>query len=162
MHKLSLEDRIRRLEDIEDIRSLRHHYHQYINEGWLDRIAELFTEDAVGQMDKLARWEGREAIRAFFATAPASVSLVKQFPHNHIVEIDGDTAKGISYFEARYAAKGVSIMIAGSYDEEYARVDGHWLIKTSIMKLHFAVPLDVGWAGERLNYMEPHEAAQSA
>lgn len=158
MSEGNIEERVRRLEDIEDIRTLRFRYHQYINEGWHDKIADLFTKDAVGQMDTLARWEGREAIRAFFVTAPASVSLVKQFPHNHIVEINGDMAKGISYFEARYAANGTSLMIAGSYDEEYVRTAGRWLIKTSIMKIHFAVPLDVGWGGAKLNYMVPDQA----
>ena len=51
----TLEERIRRLEDIEDIRHLRNQYHASLNEGQYGNCRALFTDDAIVELGYLAR-----------------------------------------------------------------------------------------------------------
>ena len=53
---MTLEERIRRLEDIEDIRRLRNKYHASLNESRYENCRALFTEDAVVELGYLARY----------------------------------------------------------------------------------------------------------
>jgi hypothetical protein len=59
---MTLEERIRRLEDIEAIRWLRNRYHASVNESRFGDCRALFTDDAVVELGYLARYEGIEAI----------------------------------------------------------------------------------------------------
>lgn len=151
----TLEDRIRRLEDIEEIRQLRMKYHINTNDGHFDRMWELFTEDAWVDFGYISKAKGREEIDALFKRIPNNLPLVKQFIHNHLVEVNGDEATGISYLDARYAQDGDSVMVAARFDEIYVRTADGWRIKQMLLELYFSVPINVGWAGETLNYVKP-------
>ena len=152
---ISLEDRIKRLEDIEAIRALRFTYHRYVNTGRFADIPDLFTDDARVELDEISTLVGKEQIQSAYNDMPGEVTFIRQYPHNLIIQVDGDLAGSTSYFEARYGSNGHSLMIAGRFDEEYARIDGRWLIKKATMEIDFAVPLDVGWTGPRTNYLSP-------
>lgn len=152
--RVELEQRVQRLEDIEEIRQLRFRYHRFINQRAFDRMSELFTQDAVIDVGKV-QLRGRAQIRQSFIEFGKQHPLVMQFPHNHMVELAGATATGLSFFEARYARNGVPLMIAGSYEESYVRTDGRWLIQRMKLLIDFAVPPQVGWAGDQLNYLDP-------
>ena len=152
---LSLKDRIKRLEDIEAIRALRFTYHRYVNTGRFTDIPDLFTDDARVELDEMFNLVGKDQIQSAYNEMPGEVTFIRQYPHNLVIQVDGDLAQSTSYFEARYVSNGRSLMIAGQFDEEYARMDGRWLIKKAIMKLDFAAPLDVGWAGSQTNYLSP-------
>ena len=144
--------RVRRLEDIEEIRRLRNLYHYFVNEKLSARFAELYVSGGVMSMDKSIRWEGVPAIVAGFTELSGRVTLLKQFSHNHQVEIGVDTASAFSYFEASYAIEGKSLRVAGKYDEDYVRTAAGWRIRHTAVSLIYSVPPDVGWAGENLNY----------
>jgi hypothetical protein len=73
---------------------------------------------------------------------------VKQFIHNHAVEIEGERAAGTSYLEARNIFKGESMLVAARYDDDYAREEGRWLFARMALVPIFIVPLREGWAGE--------------
>lgn len=151
--KMDLAARIARLEDIEDIHRLRNMYHYFINENLPERFREIYTEDAWLKFDDRMSWEGLDAIVAGFASMPARTPLIKQFIHNHQIDLDGDRAKSFAYFEARYATLDrKSLMVAGRYDETYKRTKAGWRITTTFVHLIYSVPLDVGWAGDNLNY----------
>ena len=151
----TLEQRIRRLEDIEEIRRLRMQYHINTNDGHFDRMWELFTEDAYVDFGYISRARGREDIKALFLRIPRNLPLVKQFIHNHMVDVDGDQATGISYLDARYAQDGDSVMVAARFDEIYVRTEEGWRIKQMLLDLYFSVPITIGWAGDQLNYVKP-------
>ena len=151
----TLEQRIQRLEDIEEIRQLRMKYHINTNDGHFDRMWEQFTEDAYVDFGYISRAQGREEIKALFLRIPKNLPLVKQFIHNHLVEVNGDEATGISYLDARYAQGGDSVMVAARFDEIYVRTPEGWRIKRMGLELYFSVPITVGWAGEELNYVKP-------
>lgn len=161
MEKVSVEDRLKALEsrvqelqDKEEIRNLRYRYHLYINDDRFDRVAELFTDDAVVEIGYVLRAKGRAEIAASFEAMPKGVKFLKQFIHNHIVDVSGDTAAGASYFEAKYAALDeTSLVVAGKYDEDYVRTPGGWLISRMVVELYFTTPLTKGWAIDNPHFM---------
>ncbi len=153
---MTLEERIRRLEDIEDIRRLRNKYHASLNESRYENCRALFTDDAVVELGYLARYEGIDAIdRGFRAMGERERFFIKQFIHSHDVEVDGDTGTGTSYLEARYGRFGVSYVVSGRYDDTYVRVDGVWKFRSMIAELFYTVPNAVGWTGDEMHYLRP-------
>ena len=153
---MTLDERIRRLEDIEAIRKLRNRYHAALNESRYENCRSLFTDDAVVELGYLARYEGIDAIDlGFRAMGERDRFFIKQFMHGHDVDVDGDTGTGTSYLEARYGRFGVSYVVAGRYDDIYARVNGAWKFRSMIAELFYTVPNGVGWTGDELHYLRP-------
>jgi ketosteroid isomerase-like protein len=150
-----LEERIRALEDIEAIRHLRMTYHHYTNEGMYDRIGDLYTEDAYVEFDTLANARGEQNVRALLLKLNGSVTLIKQFIGNHMVTLNGDSASGISYLDARYVQDGKPVIAAVRYADKYRRTADGWKMSEMLVKIFFCVPISVGWAGEKLQYMKP-------
>jgi ketosteroid isomerase-like protein len=153
---MTLEERIRRLEDIEDIRRLRNKYHASLNESRYENCRALFTDDAVVELGYLARYEGIDAIdRGFRAMGERERFFIKQFIHSHDVEVDGDTGTGTSYLEARYGRFGVSYVVAGRYDDIYVRENSVWKFRSMIAEFFYTVPNAVGWTGDEMHYLRP-------
>jgi hypothetical protein len=151
-----LEQRISRLESIEEIRRLRADYHHFVNTGQFPRVSSLFAADGICDLDYLGRYEGRDAVHAsYLAMGARERFLIQQFPHNHMVDIDGDEATGYSYLDARYARFGVSYMVVGRYDDEYRRTAEGWRFTLMKFNILFTVPSALGWAGDELHYLSP-------
>ena len=150
---MSLEQRLRLLEDQEDIRRLRQLYHVWINAREFDKLVALFTDDAVFEIEGLVRFEGGAEIDKGMRATGDGISLIKQFVAQHVIDVDGDRATGIADLEARYASDGVSIMASGRYHEVYVRTPAGWRIKSCRTVGFYTVPLNVGWAGEKLQYI---------
>jgi hypothetical protein len=155
-----LEAKVRELSDREALRDLRYRYHEYINEGKFAEIVGLFTEDGQLEFGPLGKARGKDGIRAFFKRlgpsasgtgSPASgphFTFVKQYIHNHVIEIQGDKATGFSYLEALPVINGEAHMVAGKYDDEYTRIGGRWLFTSMRFTPHFIVPFKEGWAND--------------
>lgn len=153
-HRIAeLEKKVVLLDDIEALRRLRMTYHDYVNEGRWAEIANLFTEDATIDFGYVAIMEGREDIIEQFVDIPNHTDMLKQFIHNHVVDVDGDTAKGFLYLEAKYADKGESLFVAGKITDNYIRVDNRWLIRDTLTHLYFTTPLSKGWAIDNPHYL---------
>jgi hypothetical protein len=164
----SLEDRIRELEakvaelnDREAIRDLRFRYHECINEAQMAAIPDLFTEDGELEFGHLGRAKGRDQIKAFFSglgerrTSQTNeprrgLHRVRQFIHNHVVNVHGDRADGYAYLEAKPVYNGESYVVAARYNDEYVKRDGQWKFSKMSLTPFFMVPLKEGWAGEDL------------
>ena len=101
----ALEAKVQKLIDIEDIRNLRFRYHVAMNERSFDDIPDLFTDDAELDFDYLGQAQGREKLVRFFAETPKILTFLKQFIHNHVVEVDGNRGTGFCYLEARTVSK---------------------------------------------------------
>jgi ketosteroid isomerase-like protein len=157
---VSLEQRVQRLEDIEAIRTLKSRYHTLVNDTQFEKVGDLFTMDAALNLGYLMpdgkTIIGREAISAAFVAMKTakSQSQLKQFLHNHIVEIEGeDAASGTGLLLACYGVKEESFVVAGKYMEHYRRVDGAWLFRRMELALYFTVPLKTGWAEHKRHYL---------
>lgn len=161
----SIEERIRRLEDIEAIRHLKARYAEYADEKYtddhrrkpqdeLDRIgrlqAGLFTEDAVWDGgEHFGLCEGREAIYAFVRKGGWSFAM--HYFLNPCIDIDGDTAK------ARWMLWQVCTLTEGDTpcwmsaieDDEYRRTPEGWLMSRMTFRLKFMTRFDVPWTEVR-------------
>jgi hypothetical protein len=158
-----LESRVQELVDREAIRELRYRYHEYINEAKFEEISDLFTDDGEVLFGQLGEARGKEQIQRFFGALrpktgeggrgpgrPPRLSRVKQFIHNHAVEINGDRACGFAYLEAKPVYKGESYVVAARYDDDYVRQGGRWKFKKMALTPYFMVPLKEGWAQDDL------------
>jgi len=142
----TLEAAVRRLSDIEEIRALRLRYHEYVNTNRPADIPDLFTEDAELDFGYLGRTRGRQKITKFFAALPVLLDFVKQFIHNHAIEVDGDRATGVSYLEAKSVSRGQAYRVAGRYDDVCVRTPVGWRFSSMKFVPSFTVPFDQSWA----------------
>jgi SnoaL-like domain len=142
---------------LEEIRLLRAAYTAHLDSQDLDRLADLFTEDAVCAYpaEYGGDWVGRETIRANFAGIMPAIG--QQFDAIHVttnpwIELTGpDTAHGRWYLldwltrqkagTADMVTRGGHdnpLLYLGVYEDEYRRVDGAW--KFSRIALHTLWP----------------------
>jgi uncharacterized protein (TIGR02246 family) len=134
----SLEARIQGLEDIEAIRQLKARYCQACDDDHNpDRVAALFVEDGLWEGNTGVHARGHHAIRQFMAGVRGSgrMRISAHMVTNPIITVTGDTAVGhwrlLMLYTGRTAAGAPQYhRIIGFYDEEYVRVDGHWLFQT--------------------------------
>ncbi|MGY2032477.1 nuclear transport factor 2 family protein [Nocardia gipuzkoensis] len=130
-----LTERIETLEDVRALNTLRHNLPRYINDGRWDSVGELFSETAFLDYRHLGQAEGRAAIERYFAglpqliedNSPAAQVLVKQFLHGHDVEILGDRATGVSFFEEKVVFDTESSIVAGKFTDSYVHEGARWL-----------------------------------
>ena len=143
-----LERRIKVLEDIEEIKVLKRRYCAACDDNFdPDGIASLFTEDAVWDGGTRAKMEGRDEIRSFFQNGPERVPFAVHMVLNPIIEVNGDTAKGTWYLlqPCTWADSNRAIWGSARYDEDYVRVDGHWMFKHLRVTSYFWTPFEEGW-----------------
>jgi hypothetical protein len=128
----SLDDRLRRLEDLELIRTLLHTYRERLDRNDLTGLAALFTPDA--------EWRGG-SMRAAGGPPGILAMLRERFTEgvpdddwhviaNPLIELDGDTAHVRStYLVVNRGLDGVPLLrLLGEYDDDVVRLpDGSWL-----------------------------------
>lgn len=148
----SVEERMQRLEDLDAIRRLRMDYHRYVNTRAMPQAAMLYTEDAFVDFGPTEQARGRKEIEELYVKYNGQLDIIKQFPANHMIELNGDEAHAEAYADARYGYDGHSVMACASYDEKYRRTADGWKISEMVVKIHFAVPVQQGWAGGGPNY----------
>ncbi len=125
-----MDRRLQALEDAEEIRNLKAAYAARCDNHYdADAIAAQFTEDAVWESPGLGRYEGREAIRAFFRTASGIFSFAIHYSLNGQIHIDGDTARAQWYLfmPCTLAENGAQMWRGGIDHEQYRRVNGVWM-----------------------------------
>lgn len=146
--------RLARLEDIEQVRTLRMRYHHYINSARFDLVHELVTTDGVVDLGYFGAYEGKQAVAdGFRAMGERERFLMKQFMTSHTVDLDGAEGRGSSHLLAFYAHQGTSYVVAGCYEDEYAKTASGWLFSRMTLTPYFTVPSELGWAGEEIHHL---------
>ena len=145
-----VEAQLQELQDREAIRELRCRYHEYVNQGRWSEIPDLFTEDGEMDFGYLGKGRGRERLTRLFHAGSELLPFVKQFIHNHTIELDGERGSGTSYLEAKSVSAGRAYVVAGRYDDKYVRQDGKWRFARMDFIPYFTVPFDEGWAQDDL------------
>jgi hypothetical protein len=115
------------------------------------RVAALFTED--GQWESVGPhgnpgWaaQGRAALVSKFDRNVGRMPFAAHFVTNPAVRLDGDSARGqFMYFQACTYRGDQPLWIAGSYDNDFRRVDSRWLISHLRVRNFFTTPFDQGW-----------------
>lgn len=152
MNDTALEARIRRLEDLEEIRTLKARYAAYCDDDYdADGLAPLFTEDAIWDGGAMGRFEGREAIRAFFAAADQAVPFAIHHVTNPIIEVEGDRATGRWYLWQPCTFQSLqegnqALWMAGRYEDVYRREADGWRFAHVTVGLRMLSPYEAGWA----------------
>ena len=152
MDHQDLENRVRALEDAQAIRNLKARYAEHCDAGYdADKIAEMFTEDAVWESEGLGKYEGREQIRQFFRGASKIFTFAVHYNLNPHIEVTGDTARVRWYtlMPCTVAEGNRAVWRAGIDDEEYVRVGGEWKFKRKTSAPRFSTPYSEGWARTR-------------
>ena len=150
----SIEKRLKALEDIEEIKALKARYCYYCDDQYdLDGLASCFTEDALWDGKIRGRAKGRGEIRQFFDGAREAIPFAVHMVMNPIIEVDGDTAKGVWILLQAYTDAPTNKASWGSarYDEEYVRIDGQWLIKSLVLTSFFWTPHDEAWVKKQFS-----------
>ena len=143
-----LEKRIKRLEDLEAIRDLPRRYAHLVWQGKALETVELFSIDGavdLGPNDG-GRIVGRENLRAIYSEKVGTDEMMLHpFVHNHIIDLQGDTASGTAYLDLRCTKEGESLMGSGFYEDQYLREEGRWKFKERKLTMCYLVPPTKGW-----------------
>jgi hypothetical protein len=128
---------IEELVELEAIKNLRYLYCHYFDGQQADKLADLFTDDAVCEFGPNygGDWVGKEQIHTNFATYAAAEGIEHEVMHAvtnpWIRFIDDSTANGRWYLLDLRTAEGTEnpLILFGIYDDVYKKVDGRWLIE---------------------------------
>jgi ketosteroid isomerase-like protein len=145
--------RVRWLEDIEQLKQLKHRYAAHCDDDYdADKLAPLFTADAVWDGGPMGRYEGREAIREFFEGASSVVPFAIHHVTNPILEVDGDRASGRWYLwqPVVFSRGDQALWMAARYDDVYRREQGQWRFAQVDVKLRMLSPYEQGFAKARM------------
>ncbi len=125
---------LRRLEDLEAIRDLACRYAHHVWQRDVEGVIALFTED--GEMDTGERppIRGRQALLAEYRRIFASSEL-QPFVHNHVIDIDGNSARGHCYLELRAVFAGRPVHGAGQYLDRYERTRTGWRFRSRTLRM---------------------------
>jgi hypothetical protein len=144
----TLEAEVQELQDRNEIQELRFRYHIAVNEKKPEMIPDLFAENGEIDFAHLGKAQEKLNVAAFYRQALSDlVPFVKQFIHNHIITLSGDTGTGLSYLEAKPIFNGESFLVAARFDDEYVRENSHWKFHKMNLVPYFMVPLREGWHG---------------
>lgn len=143
--------RVRVLEDIEAIKRLKARYCLHVDSGEPDKVADLFTADAVWDGGAVGRYEGRDAIRAFMRDLPKMLSFALHHVMNPLIEVDGDAATGHWYLiePCTMARTNQAVWGTAMYQDRYVRRDGDWRFADVKLVPVFWTPFDQGWAKQK-------------
>lgn len=134
--------------DREAIRNLPVQYCHCVWKSDVEGIVNLFTEDGSIAIDdpSLPAAKGRANLLKMYKQALSDLSP-RPFIHNHVIETQGpDRATGTCYVEIRGIRDGKSIIGAGYYNDEYAKVGDEWKFRSRDVSMYYMVPLSEGWA----------------
>lgn len=154
----SIEERLDRLESERTLAGILFRYAELCDAGYdPDGLVELFTEDATwssrtrdGSVD-FGLHRGREAIRTFFGGVSAELGpMTLHYLLSPRIEIgpDPDSATSHCYLYAILDRRPAGaapdspsrerIILGGTYDHRFRRVEGRWLISASDCDLRLA------------------------
>ncbi len=145
------------LVEIEAIKNVRIMYAQYFDGQEIDKLADLFTEDAICEFDAAhgGNWVGRETIRKNFQRYTNGRPFT--FLHavtNPMVQLSGsDTAHARWYLLDLNVAEGAEspLSLFGIYDDLHRKIDGCWKIERT--------RIDFLWPSRHIQ--EPRDTAQA-
>ncbi len=134
---------VQELRDREAIRDLAIRYAHCVWRRDVEGAIELFAEGASMELDDRPPIVGREALLASYRSLLEGEFM--PFVHNHVIELDGDRAKGTCYLDLRATVDGRAMIGAGVYEDEYVREGGRWKFARRRLHMSHFVPLTEGW-----------------
>jgi len=150
---------IQKLQDIQDLQELHTNYaYLLLVRNW-EKIADLFTDDAIAILHRRGRFKGKAAIGEIFKNAVQNNSKGRgrdgHIAVQPVIHVDGDkaTAQWLLYVTSVDPEKGQEYAVMhGRHEMEYVRINGQWKIKYML----FTSP----WPREEWSYPTLAQLAQ--
>jgi ketosteroid isomerase-like protein len=121
------DDALGRLSDLEAIRDLARTYAHEVWRKSVSGVVGVFSDDAHLDLGTMPPVEGRAGVTAAYEEV-FSKDRFLPFVHQHLVDLDGDTATGTCYIEVWGTAGGQRVLGGGYYDDRYRRTGDGWKI----------------------------------
>jgi len=125
MSTTGLEAAVRELLDREAIRDLTSRYVDCVWRRDIEGVVDLFVDDATLVTEEFPPVTGRAALLEAYKMVFDTQEL-EPWVHNHVIDVDGDTATGRCFLDLRMIRDGKRLFATGVYDDVYVRVDGAW------------------------------------
>jgi hypothetical protein len=143
---MSLEDRIRRLEDRAAITDLAVLYGFVMDERDIEGVRRLFAPDAaLHSADGVFAAEGIEAIVKTYEGRFAALGPTNHFTHGHVIRVsedDPDLATGVLASHAEVVRDGKTMWVALRYKDTYRRNPIGWQFQDRLMSYMYYIPVD--------------------
>jgi len=135
MKETNLETRIRILEDVEAIKKLKARYWYCLERKLWNDLREVFTEDVIDYLgDGKIGCQGKKDVVKHLVDLLDGGGVNLHRGHSPMIEVTGDTTaigKWDAYVYMEFdplAKRGHELW--GSYEDEYAKEEGKWKIKS--------------------------------
>ena len=146
-----IEKTVQRLADIEDIKQLKARYALACDDDYNpDKLAALFSQDAIWDGGILGYAEGRAAIHDFFSASSALVPFAVHQITTPLIEIDGNAATGQWYLWQPMVFQGEALWLSAKYNDKYIRQNGKWLYQHLQLDIRMLTPYEDGPAKTRI------------
>jgi ketosteroid isomerase-like protein len=139
---LSLEQRLRRVEDTLAIRDLVARYAFAIDDRDFDALHELYARDAVfeGSVETAV---GRDAVVDYLRRQMQRYGPTMHSPHIQTIDWgEAGTASGVVSVHAEQALDGTLVIVAFRYYDRYRFEDGRWRFVERRLKFLYATPAE--------------------
>jgi ketosteroid isomerase-like protein len=135
-------DELRIVADRVEIEALRGEYTDAVMMGDYDRLASLFTEDAVVRMPHIGEEAvSREEIRAGIERLQGLCDTFVQTTHPGTIQLEGDTASGRAYVsELVHLQDGRSQLNYAIYHDRYERTPDGWKFTERVYEVRYLDP----------------------
>ena len=141
---LTLEQRLRRLEDRAELADLVARYGLVMDDRDVAAMPALFTPDVhVCSADGVMDARGLADVTAMFRERFAVLGPSNHFTHDRLVEFDPrdpDRATGVVLSHAEMQRKGQPMLAAIRYHDVYRRHDGRWKFGERRLSFMYYVP----------------------
>jgi len=146
-----LAKRVQALEDLEEIKKLKVRYAKYIDDHFnVEKLGELFTEDAEWGSEAWGVFRGREAIKEYFAGVSKRMTMSCHRIVAPDITVEGDKAHGTWYgMNTGILRGGKGFWASCLYTDEYKKINGKWLMSKVSLSYFYRSPYEGGWAKER-------------
>ena len=128
------------------IADLVHRYADAVVRRDPEQWGSTWAPDAVWDLGRGRRMEGRDAIREFWNAAMDGFQAVVQNVVNGAAELDEEAGTGTGRWyimENFKRADGTPGILLAHYDDVYTRVDGEWLFTSRDLVVHYGGPPDL-------------------
>jgi hypothetical protein len=128
------------------ITDLLHRYADAVVRRDPDQWSSTWATDAVWELGRGRRVEGRAAILELWNSAMDGFSAVVQNVVNNTADLDDATGTGtgrcyiVEHWQRADDTRGI---LLAYYDDRYVRVDGHWLFAARELVIQYSGPPDL-------------------
>jgi hypothetical protein len=155
----ALEARVGVVQDVQDIYNLQNAYGYYLDRSLFDDVADLFTDDAVVEINARGVYRGKNVRNLFKGAMGGGVNgLAFGRVNTHmqlqgVVHVDpgGQTAKGrwrsfaMLGTAGREGRPGMAMWSQGPYEITYRKAGGKWMFQTMRWDPEINADFHAGW-----------------